>query len=1053
MKRNPLFSASLILFLLLKLFSSVDAQIKSIQFKQLTANDGLSQSWVRIIMQDIYGFMWFGTDDGLNRYDGYSFHVYKNNLQDEYSISNNTILTMNEDHAGDLWVGTRRGLSRYDRENDRFIRYPQFAETQILSIKEDEDKNFWIGTSNGLFYLDVKNDSVINYSAGGGARNRTSRTINGQMLIVCIDSKNNVWIISNDGLHLYVKENKLFINYYHDENDPNSISSNDLRSILEDKDGRIWIGSPAGLDLFANAHEYPQKGMFEHYRNRSNDEKSISIGSVISLLEDDKHNLWIGTENGGLNLLNLNTFKNGVNNFVRFKHDPNSRTSLNNNSIYSLFQDKQGSIWIGTFGNGLNIISSVADKFIHFKSEPGNKNSINNDHVNVFLEENNYLWIGTEGGLNRYNKKDGLFKFYVHDPLNIKSIGSNAVWALCKDRQGKLWIGTWGGGLNRFDYNTETFEHLYYNDKDTNSIGSDNIFSIHEDSKGNLWIGTMGGGLNLFDRKKKIFTRYDRSNSTIATNYVSSIIESKEGDLWLDNEISYERFNIKTREFKNYVHSANDSTSINSNRPFSILEDSKGNLWMGTGNGLNLFNKSTEGFKCYKIEDGLPSNSINGILEDNHGNLWLSTNKGLSEFINAINLPAKPEFKNYVYEDGLQSNEFTQRSCYKGADGMLYFGGTNGFNVFDPDKITVNTYIPPIVITGLRIFNKPELIGERGLNKGLGSTEDLVLSYKQSVLSFDFAALNYISSSKNQYAYKMEGFDNDWNYVGTTHTVTYTNLDPGRYSLKVKGSNNDGVWNEKGISLPIVITPPYYQTYWFRLLLVVVFLGIILRIYKWRIQLKELATQRRIDAVVAKERNLLRTMIDNIPDGIYIKDKESRKILANPADVHNLGCKSETEIIGKNDFDIFPKELAEGFYADDQKVIQTGQPLIDREEYVMDENGQKRWLLTTKIPLRDENNQITGLVGIGRNITERKKAEAEREKLITELKDALADIKMLSGLVPICANCKKIRDDQGYWTQIESYIQDRSSAKFSHSICPDCAAKLYPNYNLKKLDR
>jgi len=1032
-------------------YDIVIAQTQNMQFRHLTTNDGLSQSWVHSITQDKYGFMWIGTDDGLNRYDGYNFHVYKNSIRNEYSISSSSIRTIFEDSRGDLWIGTRLGLNLYDRKNDRFIRYPRWTEQIIWSIAEEKN-NLWISTDAGLYRFDLSNDSVHVYSPNPGLRNDISRMIGGGMSTIFIDSRKNVWIGSNNGLHMYKNENNNFINYYYDENNSSSISSDDVRSILEDKDGRIWIGTSAGLDLFTNAHEYPRKGIFEHYQNSSIDEKSISGGTVLSLLEDDKHNLWIGIENGGLDLLNLNTFKNGVNNFVHFRNDPNTRTSLNNNSIYSLFRDRQGNIWIGTFGNGLNIVSPVAEKFIHFKSEPGSKNSLNNDRVNVFLEENNYLWIGTEGGLNRYNKKDGAFKSYVHDPLNIKSIGSNAVWALCKDKQGNLWVGTWGGGLNRFDYNTETFEHYYHDVKDTNSIGSNNMFSIFEDSKENLWVGTMGGGLNIFDRKRKIFTSYNISNSTIYTNYVPSIIETKNGDLWLVNETSFEHFNIKTKEFKNYIHSANDSTSISSNKAISIFEDSKGNLWMGTDAGLNLFNKSTKGFTRYGIEDGLPNNSINSIVEDSHGNLWLGTNKGLSKFINAINLPAKPEIKNYVYEDGLQSNEFGQRSCYKGADGILYFGGTNGFNVFDPDKITDNTYIPPIVITGFRIFNKPELLGDRGLNKGIDITEDLVLSYKQSVFSFDFAALNYINSSKNQYAYKMEGFDNDWNYVGTVHIATYTNLDPGRYYFKVKGSNNDGVWNEEGISLPIVITPPFWATIWFRFLLMAAILGIIIWIYKRRIQLRELATQRRIDAVMTKERNLLRTMIDNIPDGIYVKDKESRKLLVNPADVHHLGCTSEAEVLGKNDFDIYPKELAEGFYADDQKVIQTGQPVIDREEYVIDEQGQKLWLLTTKIPLRDENNQITGLVGIGRNITERKKAETERERLIKELQDAAADIKVLSGLVPICSNCKKIRDDQGYWTQLEGYIQAHSEAKFSHGVCPDCMKKLYPNFVPKKIE-
>ncbi len=1040
----------ILIWILICLFHQVlNAQIKNIQFKHLTINDGLSNSWIHSIIQGKYGFIWIGTDDGLNRYDGYNFRIYKNDYRDQYSISSSNVMAMFEDSRGDLWIGTRQGLDIYDRKNEQFIKHPQLSKEEILSVIEDREMNLWIGTTRDLYRLDLKNDSVYVYTGNIITHNKANLGSGGQRAIL-IDSRNNIWIASSYGLHLYDKGKDSFINYYHDDGNPNSLCNDNIHSILEDKSGRLWIGTLTGLDLFTNAHERPQKGIFIHHQNTIHDYKSISQGSVLSLLEDNKHNLWIGIENGGLDLLDLSAYKIGVNSFVHYKNDPSRGTSLSNNSIYSLLQDNQGNIWVGTFGDGINLINPISDRFIHFMNEPGVNNSLNNNQVNAFYEENNFLWIGTAGGLDRYNKRDDTFKHFVHDPLNKKSIGSNAVWALCKDKQGNLWVGTWGGGLNRFDYKTETFEHYYNDPKDTNSIGSDNMFSVFEDSRGNLWIGTMGGGLNMFDRKKKTFIKYNMSNSGIYTNFVQAIIETKNGDLWFANGSSFEHFNITTKIFENFMNSANDSTSLSSNKVISIFEDSKGNIWMGTNAGLNLFNKSTKGFKCYRIENGLPDNSVNSIIEDARGNLWIGTNKGLSKFINAVNLPAKPKFKNYIYGDGLQGNGFNRRSCYRGANDMMYFGGTNGFNVFNPDKIMDNTYIPPIVITGFNIFNKHELIGNRGLKNDIGSTEDLVLSYTQSVFSFDFAALNYIASSKNQYAYKMEGFDNDWNYVGTKHTATYTNLDPGRYVFKVKGSNNDGVWNETGISLPIVITPPFWVTLWFRLLLIAAILGIILWIYKWRVQLRELATQRRIDTVVTKERNLLRTMIDNIPDGIYVKDKESRKMLVNPTDVRHLGYKSEEEALGKNDFDIYPKELAEGFYADDQKVIQTGQPVIDREEFVIDEKGEKLWLLTTKIPLKDENNQITGLVGIGRNITERKKAEAERERLITELKEALADVKLLSGLVPICANCKKIRDDQGYWTQIESYIQDRSDAKFSHSICPDCAAKLYPNYNIKK---
>jgi ligand-binding sensor domain-containing protein len=776
----------------------LDAQIKNIRFKHLTVDDGLSNSWVHSVLQDKYGFIWFGTDAGLDRFDGYSLREYKNDFRDKNSISSSCVMSMLEDSKERLWIGTREGLNLYDIKNDRFIKNIVVQQQPAWSLAEDKDKNLWIGSTSNFWRYNLENDSVHTYTLP--QRSIIVRTI-------FVDSRNNVWIGTYYGLAMYNKEKDSFVYYYHDDNDPSSLGNNNIFSILEDKAGRLWIGTQAGLDLFTNAQDRPQKGIFEHYQNDTKDESSISKGTVLSLLEDDKHNLWIGTENGGLDMINLTNFQNRVNTFIHFKNDPSLGTSLSNNSVYSLCQDEQGNIWIGTYGDGVNRINLQEDKFIHLKSELNSKRSLNNSQVNTFLEEEDFLWIGTEGGLNRYNKREDTFTHFVNIPSDKKSIGSNAVWAICKDKLGNLWVGTWGGGLNRFDYKTETFEHYYNDPKDTNSIGSNNIFSIIEDRKGTLWIGTMGGGLNMFDLKKKVFTSYINSNSGINTNYVSSIIEEKNGDLWLADEASLERFNKATKIFEHFTHSANDTTSLSSNKIISIFEDSKGNFWVGTNTGLNLFNKSTKGFTCYRTENGLPNNSINSIIEDDNGNLWIGTDKGLSKFNNAVNLPAKPEFKNFTHEDGLQGNGFGHRSSCKGTDGLMYFGGTNGFNVFDPDNVPKNLYIPPIVITNFQIFNKPVNIGVRGLGKGTGVEEDLILSHAQSVFSFDFAALSYIAAPKNQYAYKMEGFDKDWYSVGTKHTATYTNLNPGKYTFRVKGSNNDGVWNEKGVALPIIIKP------------------------------------------------------------------------------------------------------------------------------------------------------------------------------------------------------------------------------------------------------
>jgi len=909
--KNKRITKALVLFLFITSLLSVNAQPKNLQFRHLTRENGLSHSWVHSIIQDKYGFMWFGTDDGLNRYDSYNFRIYKNNLQDKNSISSNIIMAFYEDSRGDLWIGTRQGLNLFDRGKDCFIRHQKLLQHEILSIVEDKDRNLWIGATNYLFRLDLKNDSLYTYSPNIISHDRVFTSTTGGNKKVIIDNRNNVWIATSYGLFLYDKAKDTFIDYFHDDEDPYSINSNDLYSILEDKSGRLWIGTSKGLDLFINANEYPQKGIFIHYNNIVYNQRSISKGSVISLLEDTQNNLWIGIENGGLDLLRLDNFKAGENKFVHFKNEPGRANSLSNNSIYSLFQDIQGSIWIGTFGNGINFINITSHNFIHVKSEHGVKNSLNNNQVHAFCEDGNYLWIGTDRGLNRYNKKDGTYKYYIYDPLDDRSIGSDVVWSICKGKSGNLWIGTWGGGLNRFDYKTETFEHYYNDPSDTNSLGSNNMFSVFEDRDGDLWIGTMGSGLNMFNKKDKTFIKYKTSNSGIYTNFVQAIIEAKNGDLWMANVNAFCRFDKKNKVFEIFRNSQSDNASLRGSRTRTLLEDSNGNLWMGTNDGLNFYNKSNGRFTCYQVKDGLPDNSVNSIIEDKHGNLWIGTNKGLSRFKNAINLPEKPEFRNYTYEDGLQGNEFGKRTCYRSADWMLYFGGANGFNVFDPEKVTENTYVPPIVISDFQIFNKPELIGDKGLKKDRGNGEELTLSYTQTVFSFDYAALNYISSSKNQYAYKLEGFDNDWNYVGTKRSVTYTNLDPGRYVFRAKGSNNDGVWNEEGISLAIIIIPPFWRTAWFYGLILFITGGLVFGLYRWRV-----------------------------------------------------------------------------------------------------------WQL-----LKHE------------------------KELNLRIQEALAKNRILGGLLPICSNCKKIRDDKGYWDQLERYIQTHSEAQFTHGICPDCAKKLYPSYN------
>lgn len=809
-------------------------QTENIKFNHLNVDDGLSQGTIYYICQDKFGFLWFATENGLNRYDGYTFKVYKHNIRNEYSISSNMVMCLFEDSKKNLWIGTNQGLNYYDENNDRMIQDPKWPHNTITSIAEDENNNLWLGSKDYLYYLDLKHNTLKVYTPNDSVHNRGYLS-NGIINSICVDQNKNIWIGTNRGLNLYSKQKDEFINYFYDGSDPNSLSNDQVCSLLEDKDGRLWVGTAAGLDLFTNAKDLPLKGKFIHFQNKSTDQKSISNGRVLFLLEDDKQNLWISTENGGLNKLNLTMYKNNIINFIHYRNNTANKNSLSFNSVGSIFQDKQHNIWIGTMGNGLNMINAVEKQFIHVMNEPGNKNSLSNNMVNSFMEDGDYLWIGTEGGLNQYNKKDGTFKRFVHNPQISTSIGADAVWAVCKAKHGNLWVGAWAGGLNLFNYKNETFTHYYQNPNDNKSLSNNNIFSIIEDTSANIWIGTIGGGITMYNPVDKTFTTYNQANSNI-NNYISSIKEAKNGDLWIITSDDLLRFDLTKKKFVHFVHHVNDSTSISSKQLYAVFEDSKGNIWVGADEGLNVLQKSSNRFKCYRVENGLPDNGIRSILGDDHGNLWLGTYKGLSKFIDAVNLPEHPKFKNYTIEDGIQSNEFRGKSCFKGADGMMYFGGVNGFNMFYPDSIKDNPYIPDVVFTDFLLFNKPVIIGEKSspLKQDISLTHEIKLSHEQSVFTFKFVALNYSAPEKNEYASIMDGLEKEWIYLGNKREVTYRNLKPGKYIFRVKASNNDGVWNAEGASIKITILPLWWLTWYFKIIYAALIISLIIAIFYFR---------------------------------------------------------------------------------------------------------------------------------------------------------------------------------------------------------------------------
>jgi PAS domain S-box-containing protein len=1027
------------------------AQPQGIQFKHLSSENGLSQNTVLCISQDSSGFMWFGTYDGLNRYDGYEFKVYKSETGNPYSLSSNSVQSIFVDHCGVLWIGTDDGLNEFDQEKDRFIHYKynphdsnSLASNRIRWICEDASGSLWIGTfGGGLNRFDKERKRFIRYQ--NNPHDPQSISSN-NLSCVYIDRSGNLWIATDAGLNRFDRTRNQFIRYQHDSKNPSSISGNDLYRIYEDHSGALWIGIwNGGLDRFDR-----EKEKFVHNRNRPHDPYSLRNDIVRSIFEDRIGRLWIGTWGGG-----LDQFDRKKNRFIHYQTNPNDPGSLSNNSVLSIYEDRSGILWIGNDYGGVNNFDSGKIKFVHYKKEPNNSNSLSGNTIYSITETiekgKKILWIGTQAsGLNKFEREKNQFTHYQSDSHDPLSLSDNIIRVIIEDRTGTIWIGT-NRGLNQFDRERNTFSHFVF---DPSTPKRNDIFSIYEDRSGYLWVGTHGGGLDKFDPRTKKFTSYvvdPKNPNSISDNYIWSIIEDHAGVLWIGTESGgLIQFDREKNRFIQYKADPENPNGLTGNKILSMYEDRSGMFWLGTTNGLNKFDRASKRFSHYLEADGLPSNAIQSILEDDRGNLWLGTQKGLSKFDPRSNI-----FRNFKVSDGLQSNEFSVNACFKSQNGEMFFGGINGFNTFFPDSIKDNLYIPSIVVTDFQIFNKSvpvgkEIDGHVILEKSITETKEIHLSYKENVFSFEFASLNLNSPEENQYAYMMEGFDKEWNYTDANRRfATYTNISGGNYVFRVKGSNSDGVWNKEGVSIRVIIIPPFWRTWLFYAICALVLVSVVAGTYRYKMyrahanerDLQKKVHERTLE--LARERNLLRTVIDNIPDAIYTKDLRYRKTLTNRADVFNMGRKSEAEVLGKDDYELFPKELAEGFITDDRSVIQTGKPVINKEEYVIDGEGQKHILLTTKLPFRDEQNQIVGLIGIGRDIT-------EREHLIKELQDAFADIKVLSGLVPICSNCKKIRDDKGFWMQLEGYIQERSNAQFTHGMCPDCMKTLYPDYLPKK---
>lgn len=817
-----------------------------LRFRTITS--GLSSQQITGTYQDSFGFLWVGTNSGLNRYDGVEFLVYESN-QETNSLGDNIIGHMYEDGNGDFWIGGRGIVSRYRRETDDFQRYPLPVTrtafiTIVWSIAEEPAGRLWVsGGSNGLYYFCPDSDAFIAYE-----NLPTTSQINGIM----IEKGEYLWATSVDGLHRLELSSGKWDSWHYDSGDPSSLTSNRTYKVVGDHQGEIWISTrERGLNRVVR----DDRGRihFRRYWNEPGQKPVLSNNSIYNMYVDREGRLWLANDNGGLHLYDREKDR-----FFHYDSDPDDPYSLSHHSITHVFQDRNHRLWVGTALAGLNVTDPYDFKFEHHHTRSRFSRSLSNNIVRDFIEDDNgNLWIATDGGgLNFFDRGSGHFYAFRHDPDDPHSLKSDAAIAVRRDVAGTLWVGSYAGGL---DLLVDEKIGRFLGVQDTLAIPGNlitNVFDVHFDQEyPYIWIASFGQGLLRYDLSNDelwMVRPADDQADGLRSRFILRIYEDSQSNLWfvtLHGLYFLASDDKHDPRFRAYLRSEDDPYSLPGNSLRDILEDRRGNIWVATIAGLARYDSENDRFLSYGQSDGLPANEIRSLAEDDNGDLWIGTANGLSHFEYKTAV-----FKNYKKEDGLQGNEFSRYAAERLRTGELVFGGMKGFNIFHPDSIRTNPHIPEVYLSGFRIFNEPVSVGtpESPLRQHIMLTDTIRISWSQNVFTFEFIALNYTRAEQNQYAYKMEGFETHWNYVGNQRNATYTNLDPGTYRFRVKASNNDGVWNEEGASVVLVIVPPFWRTWVFYLASSILILAILVwavrsrlnRVKQQNLHLEEMVNRR-----------------------------------------------------------------------------------------------------------------------------------------------------------------------------------------------------------------
>jgi signal transduction histidine kinase/ligand-binding sensor domain-containing protein len=789
----------------------------SIRFQKISIEQGLSQSVVNAITQDKTGFLWLGTQDGLNRYDGYNFTIYKPDPMDIDSLSDGWVTALFADNDGSVWVGTNQGgVNRFDPRTGKFTHYrhdpndtTSITGEAVTVIYRDQEANLWVGTSMGLNRFDAASNKFIRFV--NDEKNSASIS-NDAVTAILQDSSGRLWIGTNKGLNLFDTQDQTFTHYFHADNDPNTLSSDAIDKIAEAKGGGLWVSTKKGLNYFD-----PAKQTFAHYLNDPENPDSLMYDNINDILVDSAGILWVGSERG------LDRYDAERNKFIHYRSNPLVPNSLVGDVVHSIFEDREGILWFGMWGGGVNKYDRAENQFALYRNDPGNTESLSDGVFPIFTDSDGVAWIGTYGhGLNRFDPLTGVFRHYEYDIQNPDGIGSPSVWDIRRDRQGVLWLAT-SAGLDEFDESNNKFIHHKFNTSAPGRDGYTVVRTVHEDRAGNLWVGNSKGFF-LYDRVGGIFTRYGDPETLVA---VSKIFDGRDGNLWITTSgRGLYHFDIKTKTFERFVHDEENPNSLVNDTVLWAYEDERNILWLATAGGLNKLDTAARSFSLYTERQGLPNNFIYCVVPGNNGFLWLTTNYGLSRFD-----PLKATFQNYTVDDGLQSNEFNSNACARSADGSIYVGGIVGMNRFFPDEIFPNAYPPPVALTSLTAAGNSLVTG-----RTVDTLDEIVLKWPQNSLEFEFAALSFSQPENNQYAYMLENFDTEWNMLGVKRDGRYTNLPGGEYILRLKAASHDGgAWNESASPLRVTVIPPFWQTWQFVGLSILFGVAAVFGIYRLRV--------------------------------------------------------------------------------------------------------------------------------------------------------------------------------------------------------------------------